>query len=98
MRVRLAVSAMAMLFVASVAMATQQPPVIYSYSPNRIVVSSGEYFLHLQGTRFYLGVSTIIFSGPAGTLEMRPNAASEGAIDVWIPQAVVNTIGMYTVR
>jgi hypothetical protein len=87
-----------MLFVATAAFATQQPPVIYSYSPDHIVVSSGEYFLHLQGTRFYLGVSTIVFSGPAGRFEMRPNAASEGAIDVWVPQAVVNTIGMYTVR
>src|SRR6185436_8852727 len=67
---------------------------ITSINPSTINVSSGEYFLTANGSA--LG-SQMTFSGPAGTFTLNINSSTPTSVTAWIPEAVVNRSGSYTV-
>lgn len=73
-------------------------PTIGSIDPSSVHVSSGEWFMAINGTN-YLPLSgvSIVFSGPGGTVSLPPNAGTDTTMYVWVPEAAVNHSGYYTV-
>jgi len=73
-------------------------PTISSISPDTLRAQSGEWFAVLQGTHYLpsAGVS-VIFSGPAGTVALSPNASTDTNMTTWVPQEVLLNPGDYSV-
>ncbi|HKR63275.1 MAG TPA: HYR domain-containing protein [Thermoanaerobaculia bacterium] len=67
---------------------------ITSVDPSTITAGSGEYFMTIYGTD--LG-DQLQFDGPAGRFVVDINAADVGYVIGWVPMAVVNQSGTYTV-
>jgi hypothetical protein len=87
----------ALLFAATAVAAT---PVIDYLTPDHYKAKSAEHFLTIRGNALFVppAVTTVLFSGGAGTFELTANAQSYTALTVWVPQEIVNRIGRYTVR
>src|SRR3954467_398919 len=87
----------ALLFAASAAAAT---PVIDYLTPNHYQVKSAEHFQTIRGNALFVppAVTTVLFSGGAGTFELTANAQSYTALTVWVPQEIINRIGHYAVQ
>lgn len=86
------------LFAAVSLYAQVATPVITSLSPDSIAVSSGEHFLHIEGSGFYGdGVSLVTYTSAEGTETLEPGAFSSTSLDVWVPVWVVQTPGTYQV-
>jgi hypothetical protein len=76
----------------------RETPTISAITPSAIHVGSGEWFMTVQGTHFLPATDVnIVFSGPAGTFSLTPNAATDTNMAVWVPQEVVNGAGYYSV-
>src|SRR3954449_5796404 len=75
-------------------------PVIDELTPNHYQAKSGEHFLTIRGNALFVppAVTTVIFSGGAGTFELTASSQSYTALTVWVPQEIINRIGRYTVR
>src|SRR5436190_423609 len=73
-------------------------PTVTTISPDTLQAQSGEWFVTLQGTHYLptAGVN-VIFSGPAGTIALAPNAATDTNMAVWLPQEVLVSPGDYSV-
>ena len=73
-------------------------PTLSAVAPNAIQAASGEWWITLQGTHFLptAGVQ-VIFTGPAGTVSIAPNASTDTSMDVWLPEPVVLAAGNYSV-
>lgn len=89
--------AVAALFV-SLPLLARDIPTITTISPDTLQAQSGEWFVTLQGTHYLpsAGVN-VIFSGPAGTIALAPNASTDTNMAVWLPQEVVVNPGNYSV-
>jgi hypothetical protein len=87
----------AVLLVALPLMA-RETPTISSISPHALYTMSGEWFVTLQGTHFLpTGGVSVVFTGPAGTVALSPNASTDTNMSVWVPQEVLNQPGNYSV-
>jgi hypothetical protein len=75
-------------------------PVIDYLTPDHFQAKSAEHFLTIRGNALFVppAVSTVIYSGGAGTFELTANAQSYTALTVWVPQEIVNRIGRYTIH
>ena len=67
---------------------------ITSLSPSTINVSSGEWFVRINGSG--LG-DRVTFTGPAGTISLDANQRDAGGVTTWVPLSVVNRAGTYSV-
>jgi hypothetical protein len=86
------------IFLIALPLMARETPTISAITPNAIHIASGEWFMTVQGTHFLpvTGVN-VVFSGPAGTFSLTPNAATDTNTAVWVPQEVVNMAGYYSV-
>lgn len=74
-------------------------PTIASLSPGSIYMMSGEWFLTIDGTHYLpFAGDTVVYSGPAGTISLFPNAVTDTRMVVWVPFAVLLNPGDYTVK
>jgi hypothetical protein len=89
---------MSIVLLLALPLMAREIPTISSIAPNALHVSSGEWFMTLQGTH-YLPLSgvSVIFSGPAGTITIGPSAGTDTNMNVWVPQEVLNQPGYYSV-
>ena len=67
---------------------------ITSLNPSSIRMSSGEYFLQINGSSLS---GTVIFNDGTTQYEREVNATAPGSVIVWVPEDVVNDPGTYTV-
>lgn len=67
---------------------------ITSLDPPSIPMRSGEYFMTFHG-KYLTGLVT--YDGPAGFFELETNADFPGSVVAWVPMAIVNTPGTYSV-
>lgn len=73
-------------------------PTLSSVSPTSVYTSNGEWFITLSGTNFLPASNdVVVFSGPAGTFYVSPNAATDTSMTTWVPAAVLATPGVYSV-
>jgi hypothetical protein len=90
--------AVALLFLALPLLA-RDVPTISSISPDTLQWQSGEWFATLQGTHYLPSAGvTVIFSGPAGTIALTPNASTDTNMTVWVPLEVLVSPGDYSVK
>lgn len=77
----------------------REVPTLSSISPSQLLVQSGEWFITLQGTHYLpSGGVQVIFSGPAGTIALAPNASTDTNMVAWLPLEVVGNPGLYSVK
>jgi hypothetical protein len=76
------------------------PPVIEIWRAASFPVRSGEHFITISGTGLSVpnAITTVVYSGPAGTIELQPSAASYTRVTVWVPQEIINLAGVYSIR
>jgi len=86
------------IFLITLPLMARETPTISAITPNAVHTMSGEWFMTVQGTHFLpsTGVN-IVFSGPAGTFALTPNAATDTNMSVWVPLEIVNVPGYYSV-
>lgn len=79
--------------------AARVTPTISSVTASTIHRNSGEYFVRVVGTRLspISGVA-VEFAGPPGTYSVNASAGTDSYVDVWVPEAVVQSSGSYTVQ
>jgi hypothetical protein len=76
----------------------RETPTISAITPNALHMSSGEWFMSVQGTHFLPSSDVnIVFSGPGGIFALTPSAATDTNMSVWVPLEVVNVPGNYSV-
>lgn len=86
------------LLLISTPLLARDVPTIASLSPSSVFVMSGEWFLTIDGTHYLPAAGdTVIFSGPAGTISLFPNAVTDSRMVVWIPMPVLLNAGSYSV-
>ncbi|HEV7763982.1 MAG TPA: hypothetical protein VGQ76_03170 [Thermoanaerobaculia bacterium] len=68
---------------------------ITSLDPSSVRINSGEYFLTVYGTA---PGNTLVFDGPAGHFERTVNATFSNRVVGWVPEAIVQKSGTYTVK
>ena len=86
------------IFLIALPLMARETPTISAITPNALHTQSGEWFITVQGTHFLPSADVnIVFSGPAGTFTLAPNAATDTNMSVWVPQELLNVPGYYSV-
>src|SRR5258706_9910663 len=96
---RLSRVALCILLFISLPLMARDVPAISSISPDQLHAMSGEWFATLEGAHFLpTSGMTVVFTGPAGTIALYPNAATDTTLVTWVPSEVLLSPGWYSVK